>query len=78
MNIPKDKIYHFCAGFLLCVIFTLVNDPITGIGASICGGIMKECYDEFQKDGSFDAKDMIATWLGGFVGFLITTALEKL
>ena len=68
MEIPNDKKLHFLAGFLLCVIFTLIDDPITGIGAAICGGIMKECYDQHEHNG-FDWQDMVVTWIGGCVGF---------
>ena len=53
MNIPYDKKLHFIAGFLLCVVLTLINDPITGIGAAVGAGIMKECYDEYTY-GGFD------------------------
>ena len=74
-NIPKDKLYHFIAGFLLCVIFTLVDDPITGIGAAICGGIAKECYDDYQY-GGFDGWDMVFTWVGGCVAFTLLALIR--
>lgn len=76
MSIENDKIYHFIAGFILCVVFSIINDPITGIGGAIGAGIMKECYDEYQKDGSFDAYDMIATWIGGAVGFALVSLVQ--
>ena len=75
MNIPKDKIYHAIAGFLLCIIFTLIDDPITGIGAAICGGIAKECYDHYLY-GKFDIADMIATWVGGCVAFALLALIR--
>ena len=75
MNIPKDKLYHFIAGFILCVIFTLINDPMTGIGAAICGGIAKECHDHYSY-GVFDWKDMVATWLGGCVAFALIALIK--
>ena len=75
MTIPKDKLYHFIAGFLLCVLFTLINDPITGIGASIGAGIMKECYDRYDY-GKFDFADMIATWIGGCVAFTLIALIQ--
>lgn len=68
MNIPKDKLLHFAAGFLLCILFTLIDDPMTGLGAAIGAGLMKECYDDYSY-GVFDWKDMLATWLGGCVAF---------
>ena len=74
MNIPTDKKLHFLAGFLLCIIFSIINDPITGIGAAIAGGIFKECYDHYTY-GVFDWKDMIATWIGGCVAFVLYAML---
>lgn len=74
-TIPKDKIYHFLAGFLLCVVFSIINDPITGIGAAICGGVMKECYDQYTYDGA-DWVDMVATWLGGCVAFTLVALIK--
>ena len=71
MQIPKDKTLHFVAGFFVCVFFSIVNNPITGLGGAIAAGIMKECYDEYQKENSFDVADMFATWIGGCVGFAL-------
>lgn len=75
MTIPKDKLYHFIAGFLLCMVFSIIDDPITGIGASICGGIAKECYDHYDY-GKFDIWDMVSTWLGGCVGFAVVSLIQ--
>ena len=75
MNIPKDKIYHFIAGLVLCIVFALINDPITGIGAAVGAGIMKECYDEYTY-GGFDWYDMVATWIGGCVGFTLLSLVN--
>ena len=69
-NISIDKKYHFIAGFLLCIIFSIINDPITGLGAAVVAGVFKECYDSYSY-GKFDIADMIATWLGGCVGFTL-------
>ena len=66
----KDKIYHFIAGLVICLFFSIVDDPITGIGGAIGAGIMKECYDQHVYEG-FDWKDMVVTWIGGCVGFTL-------
>ena len=73
-DIPKDKIYHFISGFLLCVIFSVINDPITGIGGAIVAGVMKECYDDYTY-GGFDWWDLVATWLGGCVAFTLAALI---
>ena len=73
--IPKDKLYHFIAGFIICILFSIINDPITGIGGAIVAGVMKECYDQYSY-GKFDVADMIATWIGGAVGFAIVSLVQ--
>lgn len=68
--IPRDKIYHFIAGLILCVIGCITLSPIGGIGLAVLGGIAKECYDKYDY-GCFDVFDMLATWVGGCVGFML-------
>ena len=75
-NVPYDKKLHFIAGFLIALIMGIITDPITGIGFAIATGIFKECYDDYQKDGSFDAYDMIATWIGGACGFALVSLVQ--
>ena len=65
---PKDKVYHFCAGLLIAIIGSIVFTPIEGIGLAIIAGILKECYDHYTY-GKFDIYDMLVTWVGGCVGF---------
>ena len=76
MSIPQDKLYHFIAGFVICIFFSIVNDPYTGLGGAIAAGIFKECYDEYKQDGAFDWRDMIATWIGGACGFALVSLLK--
>ena len=68
--IPYDKKLHFLAGLIICILFSIINDPITGIGGAICAGIAKECYDDHIY-GGFDWQDMVMTWVGGCVGFTL-------
>jgi len=78
MNILKsvnDKVLHFAAGFLITFILSFVTDNITALGGAIVSGIAKECYDEYQQDGVFNVKDMVATWIGGCVGFALYAML---
>ena len=56
-SIPFDKKLHFITGFIICIFFSIINDPITGIGAAICCGIAKECYDDYIY-GGFDWKEI--------------------
>ena len=67
--IPRDKIYHFIAGLILFVIGCIAS-PICGIGLAVLGGIAKECYDYYDY-GKYDVFDMLATWVGGCVGFML-------
>lgn len=75
MNIPKDKIYHLIAGFAVAIVMGVIIDPIAGLGLSIAAGIAKECYDDWKYDG-YDIKDMIATWVGGCVGFAVLSLVN--
>lgn len=74
--IPYDKKLHFGAGLIIAILGGVVTDPITGIGLAIAAGIAKECYDDYHKDGSFDWRDMIATWIGGAVGFALVSLIN--
>lgn len=74
-NVPKDKIYHFIAGFAIALIGGVVLSPIEGIGLAIAAGIFKECYDDYSY-GKYDVIDMIATWLGGCVGFTLVALVQ--
>jgi len=62
-SIDKDKYYHFAAGATTEVVANKINLPI---GTSFIAGFTKETYD-YLTDNYFDAKDLIATWLGGIV-----------
>jgi len=75
-SIPYYKKLHFLCGFLIALIGGIITDPITGIGLAIAAGIAKECYDDWNKDGSFDIVDMIATWIGGLVGLGLVTLVN--
>ena len=74
---PKDKKLHFAAGLIIAIACGFVFNAYSALLAAVCAGIAKEIYDLCDY-GKFDWKDMVVTWLGGFVGFLITTALETL
>ena len=71
-----DKKLHLIAGVVIAVFFGLIADPITGLGAAIAAGIMKECYDDWHQDGAFDPKDMAATWAGGCIGFALVSLVN--
>lgn len=58
-----DKKKHFLCGMVIGMAFTMV--------AAVVAGIAKEVYDK-KKGGKFDADDMVATWIGGMIGQMIT------
>ena len=74
-NISYDKKLHFIVGLLIAILAGFVIDPITGIGLSIVAGVFKECYDDWKYNG-YDIKDMIATWIGGAVGFTLVSLMN--
>ena len=64
-----DKKLHFAAGLLIAISVGFFNAPLYGIAAAIFAGMLKECRDWGCYRG-FDWRDMVVTWLGGFVGFI--------
>jgi|GEM_PF-6958160 len=75
-----DKILHFAAGAVICVIFSfLLRFCIPGIStwvgliAAFAFGMGKEIWD--IKHGTPEFLDFIATASGGFVVFLILKLL---
>ena len=43
---------------------------------AIAAGIAKECYDDWNKDGSWDWKDALTTWVGGACGFALVSLIS--
>ncbi len=79
-----DRVFHFIMGVLVCFMTALVMakvdpgfTPVTYAGEGFCGavfvGIVKESLDFFDStsEDSFDLFDILATILGGIVGFLL-------
>ena len=62
-----DKIYHLVAGFIISLIFGLIN-PVLGLVLAIIAGVGKEIYDKKIKKSVIDPLDVIATVLGGILG----------
>ena len=72
-----DKKLHFAAGLIIAITCGFIFNAYDALLAAFCAGIGKEIYDLCDY-GKFDWLDMVVTWLGGFVGFLILKALETL
>ena len=72
---PYDKKLHFGAGVIISCLFGCIFSPLVGLQLSILAGLCKEIYD-WQDYGCFDIFDMIATWAGGAVGFIILCILK--
>ncbi len=62
-----DKIYHLVAGFIISLIFGLIN-PVLGLALAIIAGVGKEIYDKKIKKSVIDPLDVIATVVGGVLG----------
>jgi len=63
-DIGKDKYYHFAAGATTAVVANEMELP--RVASSFAAGFAKETYD-YIRNGQFDAKDLVATTLGGIV-----------
>ena len=71
-----DKQLHFAAGLLITISVGFFVAPLYGIAAAIFAGFMKDGRDWCCYRG-FDWRDMVVTWLGGFVGFIVTMLLRS-
>ncbi len=72
--IPKDKILHLVAGFLISVVFSYMaylqgfDYPQSyGVVLGVCAGLGKEAFDYYDY-GKADFYDMMATFIGVFIG----------
>ncbi len=63
-SIGTDKYDHFAAGAATEVVGHKMD--LTPTSAAFVVGFAKELYD-YADYGKFDAKDLLATWLGGVV-----------
>jgi len=86
-QIPKDKQLHYGAGIITGTIgyeyvYIKTKDRkkafIAGITTSFLVGAFKETIDATQKGNKFDAKDLLATTLGGFTVTINLKYNEKL
>ena len=73
-DIGKDKYYHFAAGATTAAVANEMQLP--RVASSFAAGFAKESYD-YIRNGHFDAKDLVATTLGGIVVNYIIKLLKK-
>ena len=70
MKLQHDKILHFGAGLILCLITGALTTPAIGLLLGVISGIIKEIYDKYNN-GTVDVLDSFATTLGALIGFYI-------
>ena len=73
-GIGKDKYYHFAAGATTAGVANEMELPEAS--SAFVAGFAKETYD-YIRNGQFDAKDLIATTLGGIVVKYIIKLIKK-
>lgn len=76
----EDKVLHFETCCLITMAVALLNMNVLGLGTTasavsacmiaVIASILKEVYD-YNTNGLFDNKDIIADVFGAFAGFLI-------
>jgi hypothetical protein len=70
--IPYDKKLHLLAGFLICIIGTVIfHNVLIGFGLSVLAGLLKELRDKLSEKGTCELLDFIYTALGGLIGTLL-------
>jgi hypothetical protein len=73
-----DKIYHLVAGFLIALIFGLIN-PVLGLGMAVLAGLFKDViWDKFLKKGTFEVLDIFFAGVGGVIGMVVAIILTNL
>ena len=73
-----DKIYHFIAGFLIALIFGLIN-PVFGLGMAVLAGLFKDViWDKFLKKGTFEVLDIFFTGVGGVIGMVVAIVITNM
>ncbi len=78
MKIEQDKILHFIAGIVICIITALIlKNPLYGLIASVVAGIAKEFWD-YHSYGKLDFMDALATWIGGIAGYIVAFLVHGL
>ena len=63
-SFPKDKLYHFLAGFFISALIGIPTYPAIGFACAVVAGALKEIYDR-RNVGRFDWADLFATVIGG-------------
>ena len=73
-----DKIYHLVAGFIISLIFGLIN-PVLGLALAIIAGLFKDVvWDKFLKKGTFEVLDIFFTGIGGIIGMTIAILITNI
>ncbi len=73
-EIKKDKYYHFAAGSTTAIVANEMEWPKAS--SAFVAWFAKETYD-YIRNGNFDAKDLVATTLGGIVANYIIKLIKK-
>ena len=75
-----DKLLHFAFGAIISFVFTnvmILQEGVSGVSniwAAIAGIVVTmilECIKEFIIDGNPDKKDILATFIGSVVPFVV-------
>jgi hypothetical protein len=73
-----DKIYHLVAGFLIALVFGLIN-PVFGLGMAVLAGLFKDVvWDKLLKKGTFEVLDIFFTGVGGIIGMTIAILITNI
>jgi len=67
-----DKLYHFCAGFIIYIISNVFIHNWLSIVPVIIIGAAKEAYDFYSGKGNAEWLDFIATVVGGLAFLLLS------
>ena len=63
-SFPKDKLYHFLAGYFISALICIPSYAAIGFACAVVAGVLKEIHDR-RNGGRFDWADLFATVIGG-------------
>lgn len=67
----KDKLLHLIAGFVIAIVFGMIN-PFLGLSLAVIAGAAKEIvWDLYLGKGTYEVMDFVWTFIGGSIGFII-------
>ena len=70
-NLQKDKLLHLILGSICYSISSIFLEYYYSLSIVLLIGIMIEIIDKISKNGTYDHKDIIYTFIGGLICLIV-------